>query len=307
MAKASKRRIRAIAIFVIFAALAWAGATTMKQTHKPPNLNQIFQAQNQQFNSLPALNTAKISVHSRSMGNAVKEVQNIISTYGLKTHTRSYTEGYGAYIFQVQNSNYTKVVEKLSKVGSIVTQDEIVDTLLGKKNLATEEAILESKRKDRNLLDSAERAYGNVTKEKTDLEEAIKDLENNVVTPLRQSNTVLVYIQLVPAIKSSSTISSVVAFVKSFAIALVVLFIASILAYYGTKLIMYLLSLLGVKGFGMSNAGGGYNYGYGNYANRYYSRYGYGGSKRKVKRIYKRKPGSPSDEETPEDEEHTKE
>jgi hypothetical protein len=307
MAKASKRRIRAIAIFVIFAALAWAGATTMKQTPKRPNLNQIYQAQNQQFNSLPALNKARVSVHSRSMGNAVKEVQNVISSYSMKTHARSYSEGYGAYVFQVQNANYAKVVDRLSKVGSISDQVETVDTFLVKKNLTTEEAILESKRKDRNLLDSVERAYGNVASDKQKLENEIISLENNIITPLRQSDTKLVFIQLVPAIKNSSTISSVVAFVKSFGMALIVLFIASILAYYGTKLIMYLLSLLGVKGFGLSNTGGGYNYGYGNYANRYYSRYGYGGSKRKVKRIYKRKPGSPSDEETSEDDEHTKE
>ncbi len=53
------------------------------------------------------------------------------------------------------------------------------------------------------------------------------------------------------------------------------------------KLIAYILSLFGVKGFTASTLGSSYRYGYGDYYSRYDSHDGHSGHKRKVKRIYK--------------------
>jgi len=75
--------------------------------------------------------------------------------------------------------------------------------------------------------------------------------------------------------------------------------VGAVLAYYGTRLLIYFLSALGVKGVGAGGLGSSYRYGgYGGYYNRYYNRYNYGHGKRKIKRIYKDKKTTPvSDDE----------
>ena len=76
-------------------------------------------------------------------------------------------------------------------------------------------------------------------------------------------------------------------------------FVGLVLVYFGTRLLMMLLSMMGVKGLGMSGVGGAYQYGgYTGYANKYYSRYGYGRGKRKIKRVYKDKSESADKQES---------
>jgi hypothetical protein len=74
--------------------------------------------------------------------------------------------------------------------------------------------------------------------------------------------------------------------------------VGMVLVYFGTKLLMYLLAALGVKGINTSGLGGSYNYN-GSYSSygRYNSRYGSNSSKRKVKRIYKDKSDSSGDKD----------
>ena len=290
MSKISKRRLRAVAIFVIFLALAYAGFTAMKQKEKAPDYAEMFKESSRSFADYKSLNKAQMRVSSLNMGNALKEMNNLVNGYALeKPLLKSRESGHGAYIFKVEAQRLPELLNKFNALGTIEGHKEIVDSSLVVKSLATEEEILASQRRELAELEAVGQTYGNLGDRKEFLISQIREQENRV-NVLRQANTTLLYVQMVPTMGGTS-LSSVRSFVITFFIALLVLFVAAILAYYGTKLIMYLLSLMGVKGFNASNLGGGYQYGYGNYANRYSSRYGYGGSKRKVKRIYKDKHG----------------
>jgi len=292
MSKTTKRRLRAVAIFVIFLALAWAGYAALMQKEKGPNYTAMFKDSSKLFSDYKSLNKAQLRVRSLNMNNALLEMNGIINTYALeKPLLKKRESSYGAYVFKIEENKLPEIFKKFDAMGTIENNQETVDSALVVKSLVTEEEILASKRKELADLEAVGQIYGNIADRKEYLIGQIREQENRV-SVLRQANTTLLYVQMVPTMGGSS-VSTVRKFIFNFVGALVVLFVAIILAYYGTKLIMYLLSLMGVKGFSASGMGGSYQYGgYGNYSNRYYSRYGSSRSKRKVKRIYKDKPGA---------------
>ncbi|MBW6514443.1 MAG: hypothetical protein K0B87_06770 [Candidatus Syntrophosphaera sp.] len=293
MATSTRRRIRAIAIFVIFIALAYAGFTTF--LHKAPvtDTRLVFRDADTHFRNTGSLNKAKVIVRSASIAKALEAVNGIVNSYALgKPLLKDVKSNYGIFIFKIDGSMFNTVLGQLAEAGNIEEHKEIVDSVLVVKRLATEEAILANKRNELAGMDrNGDRVMGSLTDAKNQLIDEIRKLETTVDI-LRQSETTLLYIQLVTS-TGGKNVSVIRQFAQKFGLALVILFIGTILLYYGAKLLMYLLSLLGVKGFGLGNLGGGTPYGYGNYANRYYHRHGYGANRRKVKRIYKGKPSAP--------------
>lgn len=298
MAKISKRRVQGIAIFVIFLALAIAGLNTMRKRDSGPKFD--YKDSNNQFLKAGSLNKAEIIVNSLNISKAMDEMNRIVDTYSLGKPLRKDRLGfYGKYIFTVELARFPEVLDKLGKIGTIGQQSEIVDSTLIYKKISTEEAVLASKRNELARLESTSSMYGSDLGDKNTRIAEIRNLENTIDL-LKNGDKTLLYVKMQPSLGGNS-LSLLKSFALSFVTILIGLFVVVILAYYGTKLIMYLLSLMGVKGFNITNLGGNYQYGnYGNYANRYYSsRYGYKNSKRKVKRIYKDKPSShPEDEDS---------
>ena len=291
MSKTTKRRLRTVAIFVIFLALAVSGFQTYEQFSKRKAVKPDFGKTDSEFRDTRALYKAELTVSSD--GSARKKFEAIKNKYSPEDFT---PEQGGAFIFKVDRSRYDSFLQEVESLGS-VSQAKSRDSLLttNPKKLETEQEILDSKISERTRLRSLESSYTDVSARIRELDQEIRDLEN-VVGILSQHDTILVYVKLITSV-GTNTMSLLTTFVKSFFGALAIGFVAAVLAYYGTILIMYLLSLMGVKGFTGSNLGTNYQYGYGNYSNRYYSRYG--GSKRKVKRIYKDK--RQSGKETPEE------
>ena len=304
MAKATQRRLRAIAIFVIFLALAWSGFTSVKTKSAGPDLGVVFKDADIKFRDAGSLNKAEIKLRTMNSGKALDEMNSLITEYSFNKETPLHKErqgAYGSYIFKVEEANYPTLLKKFSQLGSFEGQKEAVDSMLVKKNLVTEQSILEGKRRQLASLDAQEGVYGTLAEHKNNLINEIREQENRV-NVLAQGNTRLLLVKVIPSLGGNS-LSMVKKFVINFFVALVALFVGTILAYYGTKVIMFLLSMMGVKGFNRSGLGGGYNYGgygsYGGSSGRYYSR-GYG-NKRKVKRIYKNKPGTHPSEDAPEE------
>ena len=297
MSKTSKRRLRAVAIFVIFLSLAWAGYRSFLDKPKKDGTDSRahFKDSEKLFTDYSWLNKAKIRVRSSSLKNTTQEIDTIIRSYSLEKPLLKSNEGnYGVYIFKIDSGNLPTIKEKFSKVGSITVDKEVVDSSLVVKSLETEESILASKRKNLADIDAMGNVYGNIAKDKEDLIGQIRSQEN-LVNVLKRWDTTLLYVELEQVVVTN-TVAPFKVFVVNFFGAIIGLFVASVLAYYGTKLIMYLLALMGVKGFSATGLGS-YQYGYGNYANRYYSRYGRSKSKRKVKRIYKDGRSSRSDDD----------
>ncbi len=297
MAKKSSRRLRSVAIFVIFLSLTWAGyrAFLNKPQKSDTGSQAYYRDSDKLFTDYSWQNKAKLRVRSTSLKNATQEMDAVIGAYSLEKPLMKASEGnHGVYVFKIESSNLPTIKAKFGKVGSITVDKEVVDSSLVNKRLETEELILESRRKNLADLDAMGHVYGNIAKDKEDLISQIR-VQENLVDVLRRADTTLLYVELEQAIVTN-TVAPMKVFVIHFFGAILVLFVASVLSYYGTKLIMYLLALMGVKGFSAASLGG-FQYGYGNYANRYYSRYGSGKSKRKVKRIYKDGRSDKSDDE----------
>ena len=296
MARSRKSRIQGVAILVIFLALAAAGIMSLRSRDSGPSFD--YKDSNKQFENAGSLNKAEVVVNCLNIGKALDEMSSIVNTYSIGKPLRKDRLGhYGKYIFQVELDRFPEILQKLKPLGNIAQQSELVDSTLINKRVATEEQVLASKRIELARLEQESSYYGGDLDNKNTRIAEIRRLENTIDL-LKNSDKTLLYVKLQTSF-SGNSLSTVKDFVRNFAMFLVGFFVLVIVAYYGTKLVMYLLSLMGFKGFSMSNFGGSYQYGnYGNYANRYYSsRYGYRNSKRKVKRIYKDKPTTPREED----------
>ncbi len=289
MAKISsttRRRIKSIAIIIIFLSLGWAIFSAMKQKDNGPNLDEIFKKSNKTFEETHAIKKAKIRISSPNIANALQNMDSIVYSYALDTPLlKSRESSYGEFIFKVDSQKMPELTQKLASLGNIEQQIEVADTSLVNKSLATEEEILQSKRKELADLEAAGNIYGSLADYKNRLITEIRVQEDRVKA-LRQSDATLLYVQLISSV-ASNQFSWFKTFALNFVKALVVLVVGTVVLYYVLKLIAYILSLFGVKGFTASTLGSSYRYGYGDYYSRYDSHDGHSGHKRKVKRIYK--------------------
>ena len=287
MAKISstaRKRIKGIAIIIIFLSLGWAIFSAMEQKDSGPNLNEIFKKSNKTFEETHAIKKAKIRISSPNIANALQQMDAIVHSYAVDTPLlKSRESSYGEFIFKVDSYKMPEITQKLASLGNIEQQIEVADTSLVNKSLATEEEILKSKRKELADLEAAGNIYGSTADYKNKLISEIRVQENRVKA-LRQSDITLLYVQLIPSVVSNQ-FSWAKTFALNFVKALVILVVGVVVLYYMLRLIAYILSLFGVKGFSASTLGSSYRYG--DYYNRYDSRYGYGRHRRKVKRIYK--------------------
>lgn len=287
MAKISstaRKRIKGIAIIIIFLSLGWAIFSAMEQKDSGPNLNEIFKKSNKTFEETNAIKKAKIRISSPNIANALQQMDAIVYSYAVDTPLlKSRESSYGEFIFKVDSYKMPELTQKLASLGNIEQQIEVADTSLVNKSLATEEEILKSKRKELADLEAAGNIYGSLADYKNRLITEIRVQEDRVKA-LRQSDITLLYVQLIPSVVSNQ-FSWAKTFALNFVKALVILVVGVVVLYYILRLIAYILSLFGVKGFTASTLGDSGHYG--DYYNRYYSRYGYGGHRRKVKRIYK--------------------
>jgi hypothetical protein len=297
MSKSTRRRIRAIAILIIFLALAYAAFSTLKPEKSRTGITSEFKEADAHFREVGSLNKASVTIRSQDIGRTLESIGKIVEIHSLeKPLFKNIGGSFGAFIFRVRENTMPQIKDQLSGIGSILDWKEIVDSVYVAKKLSTEESILVSKRSDLANFDPLKRSYGTASSEKDQLINEIRKLENTVDI-LRNSNTSLLYIKAIPVSGGTKT-PIFVKFARNLGLALLALVILTVILYYGTKLLIYLLSLLGVRGFSTGALGGGSQYGYGSYANRYYSKYGYGGGRRKVKRIYKDKPSTPKSEES---------
>ncbi len=293
MAKISKHRVRGIAILIVFLALLLAGWMAMKQTNGRENFD--YRDSSKQFANAGSLSKAEYTVTATDVAKALDEMNNVVNVYSIaQPLRRERLQNYGKYIFAVSRVRLPELAQRLAGLGTIIKQSEIVDTSLVYKNLGTEEAILLNRRNELARLEADTGKVSATSEAKRELIDSIRDLEKNIDI-LRNNESTLVHVKMQPAVGGDG-LSVWKNFARYFLLSLAGLFALAIVLYFGTRLIMWLLTLFGFKGFNLGNVGGDQ---YGSYANKYYtSRYGYKGSKRKVKRIYKDKPSTPRDDDS---------
>ncbi len=298
MDKKTKRRVRGIAIFIVFLALAATIVQFQNQGTKKPTFN--FKPSANEFRDLKFINKAQVSFSSENIAKAQQNINKIMEEKG-KQRIRKQNEGSsGAYLFTVPQNELENIIAELRTFGSVGSQTEQIDTSLVNLDYDTETARLASYESELTDLDKVRYPSDQQNRRKEVLHGLIHQSRNNL-DKLREGENTLLYLTLVPRQKSNSWLETAKNLSFMYLFWLGIFAVGMVLVYFGTKLLMFFLSALGIRGLSAGGLGGSYNYGgYGSYSNyaKSSSRYGYGGnSKRKIKRIYKDKGASTNEEE----------
>ncbi len=289
MKSSTLRKVQGVAVFLVFLALL----ITVYHFRGGKGQHSVdLKKPQSEFQKRNWLNKISFELSSGDLKASLDKMNQLLDSYSLRTDMRDIKGNYGVFVFSLEKSRLNALRNELSKIGSIGSELEVVDTSLVNTNVEIESANLASYEKDLAELDKI--------RVPSDAE-----LRQQKLDDLRRSDSFLVYVSLVPSGKQTSTIRSVGDMAIYYLTVLGFLFVTSILIYYGTRLLMYLLALMGFKGItGKGGMFSPYQYGgYSSYSGRYYSSKGYGrSSKRKVKRIYKDKATTPREgEEKPEE------
>lgn len=288
MDKKSMKRVRGVAIFLVFLALAITIFEYSRiQSRGGSSIN--LKPHQTEFKNQRWLNKASFELSSPNVKESLKKMNEMVAASSERTLKREIRPNHGVYMFSLSKSALDNLRGQLDKIGQIGAEVETVDTSLVNTNYENESANLASYEKDLAELDKIRVASDAELRRKEALRAQIK-LTKQKLEDLQRGDSFLVYVSIVPALRSSNAMTTVRSLVTIFFKWLGICFVGLILVYFGTRLLMMLLSMMGVKGLGMSGVGGAYQYGgYTGYASKYYSRYGYGRGKRKVKRVYKDK------------------
>ncbi len=300
MDKRTKRRVKAVAVFLVFLAVAVTVFDVSRKGNKQVN-DSSFKPSRDEFNKMKWMNKAVYELGSSNVVKSIAEMDALVRSISPKPIRRESKGGFGIYTFSVPGSVYPSLRDRLGKVANILSEAEMQDTSLVNIDATLEQSTLASLTKDLEEMDKIRVPTDHDQRQKEVLRAKIRDT-NAKLENLKTTESYLVYATLRPTVKSNSMISSIKTMGVTFLKWLVIFFVGMVLVYYGTKLLMLLLGMMGVKGISAGGVGSSYQYGgYGNYANKYYSRYGYGGSHRKVKRVYKDKRTTDTEEESPEE------
>ena len=295
MDKRQKRRVKGIAIFIVF--LALAASIVQWQNKAGKHETYDFKPAQNDYRDLKFLNKAQISFSSPNIDQAKTVIDKIISEHSTKQIRKQSESSFGAYIFSVPKRDLPVIIEKLDRVGSINSQAEHIDTALVNIDYESELVRLQGYDKEQTELNNVRFPTDTQNRRKEELHSLIQNTRSNL-DKLKEADNVLLLITLVPQQKTSSIEVTIKSLALIFINWLIIFAVGAVLIYYGTRLLMYFLSALGVKGIGAGGLGSSYRYGgYGGYYNRYYNRYGNSHGKRKVKRIYKDKKTTPESED----------
>jgi hypothetical protein len=293
--KSSRRRVKGVAVFVMFLAVAITLFEFQGKGTKAPSMD--FKPSANEYRDLKFINKAKLGFSSNNILKAQEGISLIMDKYA-KQRIRKQNEGsFGAYLFTISQDKLYTVIDELQTLGTVGPQVEQIDTALVNLDFENESGKLTSYETELAELNKIRQPSTQQNDRKEALHSLIQASRNNL-DKLRNSDNVLLYLTLRPEQKSRGWVIMVKALTKSFLTWLAILSIAAVLIYYGTKLLMYFLAALGIRGPRVTGDGsyGGYG-GYSDYS-RYSSRYG--NSRRKIKRIYKDKGSSPEQKDSEE-------
>lgn len=292
----TRRRVKGTAIFIVF--LAVATAMIQWQNKAGKTLNYNFKPSQQEYRDLKFINKAQVAFSATDVRKAQMEIDKIILNDSSKQIRKQNEGGFGAYIFSVPQKQLPSIIDRMRKFGTIGSQTEQIDTSLVNIDFESESARLASYEREQADLANVRFPTDTQNRRKESLHSLIQTTRSNL-DKLKDSENVLLYITLVPQQRNSNALITIRNMTFNFLTWLGIYSVGMVLVFYGTKLLMYFLNAVGIRGLGAGGVGGSYQYGgYTGYANKYAGRYGYSTGKRKVKRVYKDKRST----EIPEDE-----
>lgn len=292
MARSSKRTVRGISVLIVFLALAATIMQMQKRESKAKGFN--YKESQNEYRDLRYVNKASISLSSQESARALKAIDEIMAAQAKQRIRRQVSGGNAAFLFTIRQSELAPLNQRLAELGSIGSYVEQVDTSLVNLDYEGEHSRLLSYEKEQNDLNNVRFPTESQNRRKEALHILIQQSRSNL-EKLKENENVLLYITLTPSKTQKNIAALSKTWLLSYAAWLGILTVAAVIVYFGTRFLMYILSLLGIKAIGGDKVG---SYGY---MGGYYSGYGYnssyGRNRRKTKRIYKDKSDSSSKEE----------
>lgn len=296
MDKKTKNRVKGIAIFIVFLAIATSIIEFRNKEGRTASFN--YKPSQQEYRDLKFINKAQVSFTAQDVRRSQSAIGDIIDKYSVKQIRKQNDASFGAYIFSIPRGDLKLVLEDLGKFGVVGSHIEQIDTSLVNIDYETESARLASYEKEQNDLYNLRFPTDTQNRRKEALHSLIHQSRLNL-DKLKESQNVLLYITLSPLQKNSNAFIAVKNMTISFFSWLGIYAVGMVIVYFGTRLLMYFLGAIGIKGLNASGLGGSYQYG--GYTGKYSESYAYNAGKRKVKRVYKDKRST----ETPNDQDKT--
>ncbi|PKN72715.1 MAG: hypothetical protein CVU50_06150 [Candidatus Cloacimonetes bacterium HGW-Cloacimonetes-3] len=295
MDKKTKNRVKGIAIFIVFLAIATSIIDYKNKEGKPQNFN--FKPSQQEYRDLKFINKAQVNFAASDVRKAQDEISSIISEKSVKQVRKQNEPSFGAYLFSVPQKQLPQLIERLRSFGVVGSQTEQIDTSLVNIDYDSEIARLASYEKEQADLNAIRFPADSQNRRKEALHSLIHQSRQNL-DKLKDAENVLLYIALSPLQKDSNALLIIKIMSLSFFSWLGIFSVGMVIVYFGTRMLMYFLAAIGIKGLNANGVGGGYQYsGYGTYGSKYTGRYSSGAGKRKVKRVYKDKQSTPTSTE----------
>lgn len=300
MKAVKSKRLRSIGLFIVLVALITSYYFNGFES-KTPTINT--KDTDRLYSELPNTQKIQINLSLKSLDLLRKLITTKLESQGAIKLSSVEQNSYGLYIYQIDSQNLPSILNDISEIGTITNKVEKINT----QNTAID---LEAKLRDREALYQKEFLDYNNSKTKYSYQlERLKLLGNEVdslkfeISNLKNKAMTLFYIKAQVVQGKVGKIRNYQKFVFDFIRYLIIFTVIVAFLHYGTVILVYLLSLLGIKFPSLTNYGGrGYNDYAGYKGYRGYGSYGYGGSrKRKVKRIYRSKQSSDKDKQEEED------
>lgn len=287
------KRLRSIGLFIVLMALITSYYFNGFES-KAPTINT--KEADRFYNELSNYKKTQIKVSVKSLDALKKLVYTKLEPNGaVKLHSDE-QNGYALYIYQIEQQNIPSVLDNISEVGTISSKVERISTPNTQIDLDAKLRDMESiYQKEMQDYTNAKVKYSYQYDRLNQLSKQVDSLKFEISNQKNKAMTLL-YIKAVAVSNKAGRVRNYQKFVIDFAKYLVIFAVIISFIHYGTLLLVYLLSMLGIKFPSLSSYGRGYNdyAGYKGYQN--YRNYGYSGSrKRRVKRIYRNKSDSKDD------------
>lgn len=290
-------RVRGIAIFIVLLAILITSYQTYKQMGKRSPVDT--QTADNVFRNTTWMHKTKLVVNAKNGAAALKEMNPLIAAVSSDSpvHVKEMGSS-GTYIFKTPNDKMETLRSRLGSIGSIASTEVLTDTTLVATSSEIENQRLKSYQTERATLDAI-RLRSEVENRRMDHLNTLIVQTIDKIQRLDAAGNTLVYVVIAPVSHSAGLVSLAKFGVTRFFLILLSLCLIMAVLYFGTKLLTWVLSLLGIKGLGVGGVLQNYTYkSYSNYSGRY--GYGYGGKRdRKVKRVYKDKRTTGEEETSP--------
>ncbi len=293
------KRLRAIGLFIVLMALITSYYFNGIAT-KTPSINS--KEADRVYNELPNYQKVKIDVSIKSLDALQKLIYTKLEPNGaVKLHSEE-QGSYALYLYQVDQQKISAVLDNISEVGNISSKVERISA-------QNTQLDLDAKLRDKEVIYEKElQDYSNskvkYSYQLNRLNQLSKEVDSLKFEISNQKNKAmsLLYIRAMVAPNKIGRVHNYQKFLLDFIKYIIIFGVIVSFLHYGTLLLVYLLSVMGIKFPSIGSYGKGYNdyAGYRGYQN--YGSYGYGGNrKRKVKRIYRNKQSSNDDSESEDD------